>query len=166
MKVLVGAINQEKALIGAFSVIVKSSRTFGYLRLKLYPIYCSVVTIPGGGRSHEDPCTLSPDQRGPTKYKFLVSDLDVRIWQFFSWPGDRYGAVLVLAGRHPVSDDRLMLNKFLKQLIEEITWGFLAFDIDTVMNTHTMHWLATFPCCKDLLSACFHTFRDSIKWVF
>ena len=47
--------------------------------------------------------------------------------------------MLVLAGRHPVSDDRLMLNKFLKQLIEEITWGFLAFDIDTVMNTHTMH---------------------------
>ena len=72
--------------------------------------------------------------------------------------------MLVLAGRHPVSDDRLMLNKFLKQLIEEITWGFLAFDIDTVMNTHTMHWLATFPCCKDLLSA--FTLRDSIKWVF
>ena len=29
VKVLVGAFNQEKALVGAFSVIVKSSRTFG-----------------------------------------------------------------------------------------------------------------------------------------
>ena len=29
MKALVGAFNQEKALVGAFSVIVKSSRTFG-----------------------------------------------------------------------------------------------------------------------------------------
>ena len=44
-------------------------------------------------------------------------------------------AVLVLAGRHPVSDDRLMLNKFLKQLIEEITRGVLHFDIDTVIDT-------------------------------
>ena len=34
--VLVGAFNQEKALEGAFSVIVKSSGTFGNLRLKLY----------------------------------------------------------------------------------------------------------------------------------
>ena len=42
--------------------------------------------------------------------------------------------VLVLAGRHPVSDDRLMLNKFLKQLIEEITRGVLHFDIDTVID--------------------------------
>ena len=30
MKALVGAFNQEKALVGAFSVIVKSSGTFGY----------------------------------------------------------------------------------------------------------------------------------------
>ena len=37
------------------------------------------ATSPGGGRSNQDPCTLSPDQRGPTKYTFLVSDLDVRI---------------------------------------------------------------------------------------
>ena len=29
VKALVGAFNQEKALVGAFSVIVKSSRTFG-----------------------------------------------------------------------------------------------------------------------------------------
>ena len=29
MKALVGAFNQEKALVGAFSVIVKSSGTFG-----------------------------------------------------------------------------------------------------------------------------------------
>ena len=29
VKVYVGAFNQEKALVGAFSVIVKSSRTFG-----------------------------------------------------------------------------------------------------------------------------------------
>ena len=28
VKALVGALNQEKALVGAFSVIVKSSRTF------------------------------------------------------------------------------------------------------------------------------------------
>ena len=30
MKVLVGAFNQEKALVGAFSVIVKSLRNFVY----------------------------------------------------------------------------------------------------------------------------------------
>ena len=29
MKVIVGTFNQEKALVGAFSVIVKSSGTFG-----------------------------------------------------------------------------------------------------------------------------------------
>ena len=29
VKALVGAFNQEKALVGAFSVIVKSSGTFG-----------------------------------------------------------------------------------------------------------------------------------------
>ena len=29
VKALVGAFNQEKALVGAFSEIVKSSRTFG-----------------------------------------------------------------------------------------------------------------------------------------
>ena len=48
-------------------------------------------------------------------------------------------AVLVLAGRHPVSDDRLMLNKFLKQLIEEITRGVLHFDIDTVIDAWTTY---------------------------
>ena len=31
MKVLVDAFNQEKALVGTFSVIVESSRTFGLL---------------------------------------------------------------------------------------------------------------------------------------
>ena len=34
VKALVGALNQEKVLVGAFSVIVKSSRTFVF-RLKL-----------------------------------------------------------------------------------------------------------------------------------
>ena len=29
VKALVGAINQEKALVGAFSMILKSSQTFG-----------------------------------------------------------------------------------------------------------------------------------------
>ena len=35
VKVLVGAFNQERALVGAFSVIVKLSVIFGNLRLKL-----------------------------------------------------------------------------------------------------------------------------------
>ena len=35
VKALVGAFNQEKALVGAFSVIVKSSCTSDNLRLKL-----------------------------------------------------------------------------------------------------------------------------------
>ena len=35
VKALVGAINQEKALVGAFSVIVKFRVIFGNLRLKL-----------------------------------------------------------------------------------------------------------------------------------
>ena len=35
------AFNQEKVLVGAFSMIVKSSQTFGNLRLKLY---CTVGT--------------------------------------------------------------------------------------------------------------------------
>ena len=35
VKTLVGAINQEKALVGAFSVIVKFRVIFGNLRLKL-----------------------------------------------------------------------------------------------------------------------------------
>ena len=38
MKALVGAFNQEKALVGAFSVIVKSSGTFGNLRFKHCPV--------------------------------------------------------------------------------------------------------------------------------
>ena len=37
VKALVGTLNQEKALIGAFSVIAKSWRIFVNLRLKLYP---------------------------------------------------------------------------------------------------------------------------------
>ena len=36
VKVLVGTFNQEKALVGAFSVIVKLRVIFGNLRLKLY----------------------------------------------------------------------------------------------------------------------------------
>ena len=38
VKAIVGAFNQERALVGAFSMIVKSSRTFGLdnLRFKLY----------------------------------------------------------------------------------------------------------------------------------
>ena len=36
MKALVGAFNQEMALVGAFSVIVKLSVIFGNLRFKLY----------------------------------------------------------------------------------------------------------------------------------
>ena len=35
VKVLVGAFNQERALVGAFSVIVKVRVIFGNLRLKL-----------------------------------------------------------------------------------------------------------------------------------
>ena len=35
VKVLVGAFNQEKALVGAFSVIVKLRVIFGNLRFKL-----------------------------------------------------------------------------------------------------------------------------------
>ena len=67
-------------------------------------------------------------------------------------------AVLVLAGRHPVSDDRLMLNKFLKQLIEEITRGVLHFDIDTVICRYTRH------CYQ--LNKPFHILEDSFIWLF
>ena len=37
MKVLIGAFNQDKALVGAFSVIVKSRVPSDILRMKLYP---------------------------------------------------------------------------------------------------------------------------------
>ena len=40
MKLLVGAFNQEKALVGAFSVIVKTDRkTDGSFYSTLYPVY-------------------------------------------------------------------------------------------------------------------------------
>ena len=45
MKALVGAFNQEKALVGAFSVIVKTSPMF---RLQLYSPQCRVSKCPPG----------------------------------------------------------------------------------------------------------------------
>ena len=47
VKALVGTLNQEKALIGAFSVIAKSWRIFVNLRLKLY---LSLAPPPAGPR--------------------------------------------------------------------------------------------------------------------
>ena len=42
MKALVGAFNQEKALVGAFSVIVKSSGTFGLASFQALVPSCRV----------------------------------------------------------------------------------------------------------------------------
>ena len=42
---LVGTFNQMKALVGAFSIIVESSGTFGNLRFKLYCLLLSVGHI-------------------------------------------------------------------------------------------------------------------------
>ena len=53
MKTLVGAFNQEKALEGAFSEIVKSSRNSGNIYFKLYeqdaawtPLHPDVMSAP------------------------------------------------------------------------------------------------------------------------
>ena len=61
MKALVGAFNQEKALVGAFSVIVKSSETFGEPSFQALVItFCwarilaALVWGPGGGACGAD----------------------------------------------------------------------------------------------------------------
>ena len=56
MKLQVGTFNQEKALVGAFSMIVKLRVIFGHLRFKLYsplllqdPGQAGVAVELGGG---------------------------------------------------------------------------------------------------------------------
>ena len=60
MKVLVGAFNQEKALVGAFSVIVKLCVIFGNLRLQLY---CLATAL----------CTDNQDQYHRSKRRHVTS---------------------------------------------------------------------------------------------
>ena len=64
MKALVGAFNQEKALVGAFSVIVQLHRLIVYTASILYPLssgqisrcHTSVIT---GDRTHQPRCCSS-----------------------------------------------------------------------------------------------------------
>ena len=51
MKALVGAFNQEKALVGAFSVIVKLMDRLTALWMTLYPVSAMQAASPGHGAS-------------------------------------------------------------------------------------------------------------------
>ena len=53
MRALVGTSNKEKALVGAFFVIVKTSRRF---------VVSSIKNSPFQYNDHELPSQLSPDQ--------------------------------------------------------------------------------------------------------
>ena len=64
MKALGGVFKQEKALVGAFSVIVKLRVTFATVRLKLYFQHSSIVLISIHQQRHQH--HLTRRQQGNT----------------------------------------------------------------------------------------------------